>query len=94
MRSLSELFGTLEIFRPFVVPPPEQVQGFPYAPHPVTRVDNEDATTFGAYMLHRVALVSDIFDSPSEIKWEQRQDAISALYVRIALLQKLNVRLI
>jgi hypothetical protein len=34
MRTLTEVFGSLEVFRPFMIPPPEVVQGVPYAPHP------------------------------------------------------------
>jgi hypothetical protein len=60
MRILVKLFGPLEIFRPFKIPPPEEVHGHPYAPHPVTAED-DNASTY-------------------EVKWEQRQDAISALY--------------
>lgn len=48
MHILVQLFGPLEVFRPFLVPPPEQVQGFPYAPHPVTQTDDQnEATTYG-----------------------------------------------
>ena len=60
MRILVKLFGPLEIFRPFMIPLPEEVQGHPYAPHPI-RAESDDPSTY-------------------EVKWEQRQDAISALY--------------
>lgn len=59
MRILVELFGPLEVFRPFMIPRPEEVHGHPYAPHPFSAGD--DTSTY-------------------EVKWEQRQDAHSALY--------------
>ncbi|KAF9512402.1 hypothetical protein BS47DRAFT_1069024 [Hydnum rufescens UP504] len=64
MRTLVELFGPLEYFRSFRVPPPEEVHGFPYAPHPSQNVEcdkPEDSLTW-------------------EIKWAQRNDAVSAVH--------------
>lgn len=34
METLVELFGKLELFRPFRIPPPEVARGYPYRPHP------------------------------------------------------------
>ena len=83
MRTLVELFGPLEYFRSFRVPPPEEANGFPYAPHPSLKVESnkaEDALTWGSWSRPLCCCFSLI--TLAEIKWAQRNDAVSAVHVR------------